>query len=95
MSPTPRAALLVGAIALAALVVPVGVAAIALAVVVGAVVLDAFAVRRPPEVERDLPRLLSRGVPAPLRLELKASPPGRASANARTMIAARPKRFAV
>ncbi|TML60506.1 MAG: DUF58 domain-containing protein [Actinobacteria bacterium] len=76
MSPTPRAALLLGAIALATLVVPIGVAAIAFAIAVGAVVLDALAVRRPPEVERDVPRLLSRGVPGPLRLELETRPPG-------------------
>jgi len=76
VSPTPRAALLLGAIALATLVVPIGVAAIAFAIAVGAVVLDALAVRRPPEVERDVPRLLSRGVPGPLRLELETRPPG-------------------
>ena len=78
MSPTPRAALLLGAIALATLVVPVAVAAIAFAIAVGAIVLDALAVRRPPSLERDLPRLLSRGVPAPLRLELTTRTPGRA-----------------
>src|SRR5205085_3775488 len=78
VSPTPRAALLLGAIALATLVVPVAVAAIAFAIAVGAIVLDALAVRRPPSLERDLPRLLSRGVPAPLRLELTTRTPGRA-----------------
>src|SRR5205085_9482413 len=78
VSPTPRAALLLGAIALATLVVPVAVAAVAFAIAVGAIVLHALAVRRPPGLERDLPRLLSRGVPAPLRLELTTRTPGRA-----------------
>jgi uncharacterized protein (DUF58 family) len=78
VSPTPRAALLVAGGALLALVVPLAVAAFVLAVLALLVGVDALAVRRRPQVVRTLPALLSRGVAAPLRLELTAPPPGRA-----------------
>jgi uncharacterized protein (DUF58 family) len=78
MTPRPRAALLVAAAALLALVLPLALAALALALVAVAVAVDALAVRRRPEVVRTLPALLSRGVAAPLRLELATAAPGRA-----------------
>jgi uncharacterized protein (DUF58 family) len=78
MSPRPRAALLVAGAALLALVVPLALAALALAVVAVVVAVDALAVRRRPEIVRTLPSLLSRGVAAPLRLELVGAVPGRA-----------------
>jgi uncharacterized protein (DUF58 family) len=73
----PRAAYLVAGAALAALVVPVPLAAVALAVVVAVAVVDALAARPRPPVERTVPRILSRGVPAPLRLEPRGAMPGR------------------
>ncbi len=78
MSPTPRAAVLVGAAALAALLVPLPVAALLAVAVLAATGVDAFLVRRPPFVRRSLPATLSRGVAAPLRLELEEPPPGAA-----------------
>jgi uncharacterized protein (DUF58 family) len=76
MSPRPRVAYLVAGVALAALVVPVGLAVVALAAIVAVTLVDALAARRPPRVERSVPRILSRGVPAPLRLEIRDAVPG-------------------
>jgi uncharacterized protein (DUF58 family) len=70
MSPTPRAAALIAAASLAALVVPPGVAAVALVVVLAVTLVDALAVRRAPELRRTLPGFLSRGIAAPVLLEL-------------------------
>ena len=70
MSPTPRAALVLGAVALSALVVPVPAAALAMLAVVTAAAVDALAARRAPTLTRIAPRVLSRGVHADLRLEL-------------------------
>ena len=70
MSPTPRAAALIAAGALAALVVPLGVAAVVLLVVLAVTLVDALAVRRAPELRRTAPGFLSRGVAAPVVLEL-------------------------
>ena len=77
MSPAPRAAWLLGAAALSALLVPVRLAALAMLAVAAATVVDALAARRTPPVTRRAPSFLSRGVPATLRLELGESPPGR------------------
>ena len=70
MSPTPRAAALIAAGALAALVVPLGVAAVVLLVVLAVTLVDALAVRRAPEVRRTVPGFMSRGIAAPVLLEL-------------------------
>jgi uncharacterized protein (DUF58 family) len=70
-------AYLVGAAAVAALVVPVPVAAVALGAIVAIVVVDALSARRRPLIERTVPRILSRGVAAPLRLEVRGPVPGR------------------
>jgi uncharacterized protein (DUF58 family) len=78
MSPRPRAAYLLGAVALSALVLPAAVALPALAAVAAVTVVDAFLARRAPLVERSLPGLLSRGVAAPFRLELVGATPGTA-----------------
>lgn len=72
MSPTAFTAGLVAAIALAAFVVPVGVAGLALVALLGATVADALIVRRRPHVARQLPQVLSRGVPAPLLVTVEA-----------------------
>jgi uncharacterized protein (DUF58 family) len=78
VSPTPRAAVLVGAVALSALVVPLGVAVLATLAVLAATAVDALVVRRAPPVRRTAPATLSRGIAAPLRLELEDPPPGTA-----------------
>jgi uncharacterized protein (DUF58 family) len=72
MSAAPRAAaILAGLAVLTAITAPVVglLAAVALA---GAIVADALAVRRRPEVRRVVPEHLARGVPAPLRVEIDA-----------------------
>jgi uncharacterized protein (DUF58 family) len=71
MSPTSRAAVLLGLIALAALVVPLPVAVLMAIGLAGAVVGDALAVRSPPEGARSTPHVMSRGVRAPLRIEVE------------------------
>jgi uncharacterized protein (DUF58 family) len=68
LSPTPRAAFVVGAVALAALMLPLPLVLVAELAVLTAVVADALVVRRAPPVERAVPRILSRGVAASLRL---------------------------
>ena len=69
MTPTPRAALAVALVALSLLVLPVPVAVLLAVALVAAAGVDAWWVRRPPEVTRDVPTHLARGVPASLRLE--------------------------
>ena len=78
MSPTPRAALLLAAVAALALVVPVPVAVLGAVVVVAATVADAFSVRADPGVARRLGGVLARGVPAVLELETARASRGRA-----------------
>ena len=71
-SPTVRAAGVLAVIALAAFVVPAGlVAAAAIALILTAAI-DAWAVRRPPEIERTVSRVLSRGAQAPLLVRVFA-----------------------
>ena len=66
MSPTPRVAWALAALAVAALLVPVPAVVLGALVLAAATVVDALAVRRPPEVARRVPTVLARGVPAPL-----------------------------
>lgn len=77
MSPTPRAAGLLALAALSALVVPVPVAALIVLVLVGGALADARAVRHAPELERQVPGVLSRGVAASFGAAPRGSPPGR------------------
>lgn len=72
MSPTRRAALAFVALALVALLVPLPLVALAALALATAVVVDARSVRRAVEVERVVPSILSRGVPA--SLVLRAAP---------------------
>ena len=74
MSPSPRLALLAGAAAVAALLVGWLVAAIAIVLLIGAAIADALLARRAPGARRSAPVTLSRGVPAPLRVELDPTP---------------------
>lgn len=67
MSPTRRAAWAFVALALAALVVPFAVVVLAALALATAVVVDALLVRGAAGVDRDVPPVLSRGVPAVLR----------------------------
>ena len=68
MSPTLRAAAALGAIALSALLLPLGLVAIAAVVLVAATVFDAWIVRHPAELTRTIGPVLSRGVPARIRI---------------------------
>src|SRR6266540_1530852 len=69
VSPRPRAAYALGAIALSALLLPVAVAVLATVALLAATVVDALAVRRSPSVVRRLPHVLARGVETRLVLE--------------------------
>lgn len=64
MSPAPRAAWALAAVALSALVVPVPLAAALALAVIAATAADALSVRRPRGLERRAPRVVSRGVAA-------------------------------
>jgi uncharacterized protein (DUF58 family) len=69
VSPTPRAALLLAAVAVLALVVPIPVALLAVVAVAAATIVDAAAVRKDPGADRQLAGVLARGVPSPLVVE--------------------------
>lgn len=76
MSPTPRAALLLGAVALSALALPGAIVAFAALLVVAATLADAWVSRRVPDFVREVPPVLSRTVPAPLTITLQSGAPG-------------------
>jgi uncharacterized protein (DUF58 family) len=76
VSPTPRAALLLGAAALCALALPGAIVAFAALMIVAATLADAWASRRVPDWDREVPPVLSRTVPAPLTVTLKSGAPG-------------------
>ena len=63
MSPTPRAAVALAVVALAALVLPLGLVAVLAVVLIAAIAFDAWTVRATPVLQRKLPQVLSRGVP--------------------------------
>ncbi len=73
MSPTPRAALVLAVIALAALVLPLGLVAVAAVVLLAAVAFDAWTVRVQPTVRRNLPQIISRG--SPVRVAIASAVP--------------------
>ncbi|MEA2439070.1 MAG: hypothetical protein QOH76_494 [Thermoleophilaceae bacterium] len=73
MSPTPRAALVLAAIALCALALPPALVALAAVALGAAVAVDALAVRRRPRLDRTLPQVLARGVPAKLEVQAGAA----------------------
>lgn len=70
MSPTPRAAVTLGLLAAAAVVVPLPVVLLGVLALAAAVVVDARVVREPPGVRRDVGEILSRGVPAEMTIEV-------------------------
>ena len=77
MTPTPRVALLLGAVALSALVVPPLLAVVAAMAVLGAAVADAALVRRTPGLSRKAPEIMSRGVPEALSVDASSRWAGR------------------
>jgi len=70
VSPTPRAALLLGAIAVATAFLGAAFGLLAALALAGATVADVLAVRRAPGVRRTAAPILARGVPSPLRVEV-------------------------
>jgi uncharacterized protein (DUF58 family) len=75
MTPAPRAVIVLGAIALAALLVPIGIVALAALMLVVAVAVDARAAKHQPQVDRQAQEVLSRGIPAQITIRASA-PPG-------------------
>ncbi|MDA0165498.1 DUF58 domain-containing protein [Solirubrobacter ginsenosidimutans] len=73
MTPAPRAVVVLAVIALAALVIPLGLAALAALALLVAVLVDARAARAQPQVERQAPEVLSRGIP--VKVIIRAHPP--------------------
>src|SRR5688500_15200235 len=69
MSPTPRLAGLLAAVAVSALLLPAPVVVLAALALLGGALADLRAVRRAAEVERSAPPMLSRGVPGSLAAE--------------------------
>ncbi len=76
MSPTPRAAAIVAACALFALLVPGEVAFAAIGIVLVAIAIDAAFARRSPRLVRSVPILAPRGVAIPLVVEAKGTMAG-------------------
>jgi uncharacterized protein (DUF58 family) len=74
VSPTPRAAVALAVVALAALVLPLGLVAVLGFTLIAAIAFDASTVRSTPVLERSLPQVLSRGVP--VRFAVQATLPG-------------------
>ncbi|MGI8683621.1 MAG: DUF58 domain-containing protein [Acidimicrobiales bacterium] len=68
MSPAPRVGLVLAVLAAAAVVVPVPLVLLGALVLAAATVVDARSVRRRPEMVRQAPSVLARGVAAPLRV---------------------------
>ncbi len=72
MTPAPRAVVALGAIALSALLLPIQLVALLAAALVAVTIVDARAAKRRPNVQRDVPEVLSRGVPATLTINAPA-----------------------
>jgi uncharacterized protein (DUF58 family) len=69
VTPTPRAAFALALVSLSLLVLPVPVAILLAVALAAATAVDAWWVRRPPELARHAPTHVARGVPTPLRIE--------------------------
>ena len=72
MSPTPRTAALVAIGAATALFFPIVVTVLIVLALLTAAVVDARVVRSAPRMERDLPHILSRGIPSPFGVIVEA-----------------------
>jgi uncharacterized protein (DUF58 family) len=84
VSPTPRAAAALAAVALLTVAVGPVVGALLALALAAVTLVDALAVRAHPRVERRLPPILARGVPTPLVVE--AAPAGAGSVRVRQPI---------
>jgi len=71
MRPTPISAILMGAVAFSALLLPLGSVLVCAALVLVATIIDGWRVHAPAEAERSAPRLLSRGVPSRLVVRVR------------------------
>jgi uncharacterized protein (DUF58 family) len=81
MTPTPRAAALLAGLGLLALLAGPVLAALAALAVLSAIAADARSVRRPPRIDRDVSRVVARGVPA--AFVLRAERPDRVAVRMR------------
>lgn len=70
MSPSPRAALILAAIAVSALLLPSPIAIVGAVALAVAVLIDARSVQKAPDVERRVPQILSRGIASPFRVQV-------------------------
>jgi len=77
VSPTPRAAALLGAIAVATALLGATAGLLAALALAGATLADALAVRARPRIERRVPSILARGIPAPLTVAAEPAGAGR------------------
>jgi uncharacterized protein (DUF58 family) len=77
MSPTPRAAIVLGVVALVALIVPPAVSITLVVLLAVAVVVDALAARRELRLRRSVPNVMSRGYPSALTVDATAQGAGR------------------
>jgi uncharacterized protein (DUF58 family) len=68
VSPTRRAAIAFAVVAATALLLPAPLVVLAGLALMAAVAVDGWSVRRPVPVERTMPSILSRGVPAPMQV---------------------------
>lgn len=73
MSPTPRAATVLVAVALAGLVLPAGWTIAALAIAAVTIAADALLARRPLDLDTAAPRVTARGVPARFAVSVRGS----------------------
>jgi len=71
MSPTPRLAVLLAAVALGFLFLPPALPTLVIVALLAIAAGDALAVRRRPEIERSLPAILARGVPSELLVDVE------------------------
>ena len=69
MTPTPRAAFALALVSVSLLVLPVPLVILLAVALLAATAVDAWWVRKPPEVVRHAPTHLARGVPSAFRLE--------------------------
>ena len=73
MSPTPRLGLLVAAVALGFVFLPPALPSLVIVAVLAAAAGDALAVRRRPGLQRTIPGILARGVPAELVVDVDSA----------------------
>jgi len=78
VSPTPRAAAALGAIAVLSIGLGIVVAVLLVAGLAGALLADVRIARRPLRASRSVPRIVARGVPAKLEVQLADGDEGRA-----------------